>query len=328
MKQIMLLLTILGFSVGAPAWAASLTVPNTFVGGQKALASEVNANFDEVEAEVTDNAANISRNAADISSNADSITQNAADINSNAASISDLKANKLDTLTCSDGQVLKYNAGTGEYECAEDLDTTQAHSHNASDIMGTIDADSIGGMSSTFVHDLWAATCMLYGKIGQQPPANIDCQTFYKKVFVTSAVYNGALGGLDGADSICQTAANNASHVGIFKAWISDSTTSVDDRFSMADFGYMFVDGTVWPLGTIPLNRDEYGTGVDVDTLVWTNTNPDGSFFLSYGNCSDWSTDVNSIMGVVGDASQSGFHWSRYQDVSCDTAARLYCFEQ
>ena len=127
MKRILFLCLMSGMVTGAPALAGSLTVPNTFVGGQKALASEVNANFDEVEAEVTENAANISRNAADISSNADSIIQNAADIVSNAASISDLQANKLDALTCADGQVLKYNAGTGNYECKDDLDTTNSN---------------------------------------------------------------------------------------------------------------------------------------------------------------------------------------------------------
>jgi hypothetical protein len=48
-------------------WAGSLTVTHDFVGGQKALASEVNQNFEDVETEVTNNASDIASNAASIS---------------------------------------------------------------------------------------------------------------------------------------------------------------------------------------------------------------------------------------------------------------------
>ena len=94
MKRLTLALAVTGMLVATSAWAGSLTVPNTFQGGQKALASEVNANFDEVEAEVTDNADNIS-------SNATSITRNTAGISSNADSITDIKGqlSNIDALT-------------------------------------------------------------------------------------------------------------------------------------------------------------------------------------------------------------------------------------
>ena len=48
------------FLMTTNAWAADLTVPNTFSAGTPAVAAEVNANFDEIELEVTDNDARIS----------------------------------------------------------------------------------------------------------------------------------------------------------------------------------------------------------------------------------------------------------------------------
>jgi len=56
------------------SWAGVLTVTNIFVGGQKALASEVNKNFNDVEFEVTDNANDIALNVSDIAINSSDIS--------------------------------------------------------------------------------------------------------------------------------------------------------------------------------------------------------------------------------------------------------------
>src|SRR3989344_6490978 len=47
-----------------------------------------------------------------------------------------------------------------------------------------------------------------------------------KRAFVTSATYHGNLGGLAGGDAECQSLANAASLGGIWKAWLSDSSTN------------------------------------------------------------------------------------------------------
>jgi hypothetical protein len=47
----------LALALAAPAWAGDLTIPNQFRAGTKAMADEVNVNFDAVEAAVDDNAA-------------------------------------------------------------------------------------------------------------------------------------------------------------------------------------------------------------------------------------------------------------------------------
>src|SRR5207248_2675590 len=43
-----------------------------------------------------------------------------------------------------------------------------------------------------------------------------------KRVFVTSVMYDGNLGGLAGADAKCQARATAASLSGTYKAWLSD----------------------------------------------------------------------------------------------------------
>jgi len=79
-------LLILGSTAG---WAGNLSVPNTFVSGTKAVAADVNANFDAVATEVNDNDTRITTNAADIATNASAIATkaNAADVTANAAAI-------------------------------------------------------------------------------------------------------------------------------------------------------------------------------------------------------------------------------------------------
>ncbi|EJK55631.1 hypothetical protein THAOC_24620, partial [Thalassiosira oceanica] len=108
-----------------------------------------------------------------------------------------------------------------------------------------------------------------------------------KIVFVTSERYNGNLGGLAGADARCQERAKAAGLSGTFKAWLSDRTTSVSQRFDR-DFDYAaffrtdgvmvandwsdLTDGSL--LGAI--DRDEFGNTVGAN-FAWTNTDTGGT---------------------------------------------------
>jgi len=65
------------------AWAGSLTVPNTFTSGTKAVAAEVNENFSAVKNAIDDNDSRIGTNKADIASHDSRITTNKADITTN-----------------------------------------------------------------------------------------------------------------------------------------------------------------------------------------------------------------------------------------------------
>src|SRR3954468_8304546 len=56
-----------------------------------------------------------------------------------------------------------------------------------------------------------------------------------RTVFVTSQEYNGNLGGLQGADLKCRTLAMKAGLLAtgsVYKAWLSDNTTSPSRRFT------------------------------------------------------------------------------------------------
>lgn len=67
MKRLIILLVIALIPMifaGSSSWAGSVTIPNTFVAGTTARASEVNANFSAVETAVDDNDARIATNAA------------------------------------------------------------------------------------------------------------------------------------------------------------------------------------------------------------------------------------------------------------------------
>jgi hypothetical protein len=82
--------TIALLSLGsASAWAGNLTVPNDFVAGTKAVAADVNANFNEVETQVNDNDSRITTNAADIATNTTAIGTKAAaaDVTTNTGNI-------------------------------------------------------------------------------------------------------------------------------------------------------------------------------------------------------------------------------------------------
>ena len=66
-------------------------------------------------------------------------------------------------------------------------------------------------------------------------------------VFVTSTVHDGSLGGLAGADAICQTRADSPGSLaapGTYKAWLSDATASPSTRFTQATVPYKLVNGT------------------------------------------------------------------------------------
>src|SRR6185295_4806701 len=120
-------------------------------------------------------------------------------------------------------------------------------------------------------------------------------------VFISSAIYNGNLGGLAGADQKCQQLAA-AAGMGInrkFMAWLSTSTVSAASRLYHAPDPYVLVSegGEVvasnWADltdGTLQrsIQRDELGrrAGPDSGASVWTGTSRTGATYLSF--CGEW----------------------------------------
>ena len=175
----------------------------------------------------------------------------------------------------------------------------------------------------------------------------------YKRVFVTSTIYDGNLGGLSGADQKCLARAN-APEVrlcgsadcpsGSWKAWLSDNTGSPSTRFSNVggSLPYKLLNGITiandWndlTKGTInsPINLTELSTLPSID-IVWSNTTVSGTSINNpvYGNCSNFTTNSGANTPATttfdGGSTYTDSKWTHWATVTCNPSYRLYCFEQ
>ena len=186
--------------------------------------------------------------------------------------------------------------------------------------------------------------CIVDGASGKVTGAKVESVSVRcgsKRVFVSSAMYNGNVGGLTGADEKCQTLADASNLGGTYMAWISTDAGSPSSRFTRSLGPYVLVNGTVvandWndlTDGTLaaPINTTEKNgpapTGTACSNLaVWSSTNANGT---SSGNaCSNFTADSGSV-GRWGDASSTNNGWwsARCGGGSCSPIAPIFCFEQ
>jgi hypothetical protein len=100
-----------------------------------------------------------------------------------------------------------------------------------------------------------------------------------KHLFITSETFDGALGGVSGADAHCQRLAEAASLPGTYMVWLS--TSVVDEpavRFSQSILPYVRVDGTVLANNWDDLVDGEITEYIAYDEYGNTLTNPRGVF--------------------------------------------------
>lgn len=174
-----------------------------------------------------------------------------------------------------------------------------------------------------------------------------------KRVFVSSKLYNAALGGLAGADAKCQTLADAAGLGGTYAAWLSDATDSPSTRFSRVG-PWVLVDGTTevakdWATltsGTLAhaIDRTEKGDppptttfcSGTLDSGAFTGTLADGTPDSSHVAqlCAEWTTTSDPAAFIIlGDPTSSSSSWSYAGNCNgigavCGKSASLYCFEQ
>lgn len=168
-----------------------------------------------------------------------------------------------------------------------------------------------------------------------------DCTVGRRRVFVTSGLFNGNLGGLAGADGKCQMAAESGGldNPKTFKAWLSDAGSGPANRFDTSFTGlYQLPDDTVVVKGgwqdltdgflEHAIEQDE--KKVDgVSDVVWSNTKPDGTS-AKLPDCMGWTSGSALFNGNTGvsDISVKNSAWTQDGgDVACAYAFRLYCFE-
>ncbi len=162
-------------------------------------------------------------------------------------------------------------------------------------------------------------------------------------VFATQQVWPGsALGGLDGADAKCQTAATAAGLLKppntIYRAWLSQrdgkNNINIDakDRLPNFDGPYILVDGSPVAMNWRALTdgvldnairRTEEGHLIMNDPIpVWTNTSPSG-VHIGSPDCASWNGDGDEA--PVGDATKTDHKWTFSTSLDCGSPAHLYC---
>ena len=159
-------------------------------------------------------------------------------------------------------------------------------------------------------------------------------------MFVSSAVYDGDLGGLAGADTECQSLATAAGLPGTYLAWLADGTASPATRFVQNPDPYRRVDAS----GVIangwadltdtlisPVTVTELGvslTAADLPRNVWTNVAADGTERTPGRDCLGWTSSSSGDIGVIGNFLSGGLSWTEHDVRTCDQSLRLYCVHQ
>ena len=172
-------------------------------------------------------------------------------------------------------------------------------------------------------------------------------------VFATSGTFNGdlktaghGLNGLNGADNLCQQAADSSESIvpsGEYVAWLSTSTSNARDRLApLIDDGYVLPDRTtiiaanksdLLDGGMLnPINQDEKGATLSSDN-AWTGAHFDGTSFTDVSTaetCNDWTTPsgLNGVSGIYGDTGLKEMQWNEEGTLPCDNQLHIYCFQQ
>lgn len=154
------------------------------------------------------------------------------------------------------------------------------------------------------------------------------------RVFATSEAYDGALGGLSGADAKCQSAADAAKLGGKFLAWLADGVKGPWDRLSPLKTLYQRVDGELladsWEALQKPMLKaaivDEHGMALSQQT-AWTGLSSAGVLGAK-GHCKAWTSADGLDKGDFGVFSASpGDDWQGNNSDSCAATMHLLCFE-
>ncbi|MFY0536677.1 hypothetical protein [Nannocystis pusilla] len=183
-------------------------------------------------------------------------------------------------------------------------------------------------------------------------PCSLTCRWQGRLVFLSSATYDGALGGLSGADLRCR---NLATAAGLenpltFRAWLSDGLDSPLSRFEQVDLQgapYVLPNGRMIAADFTELIEQGPRTGIALtetgayltEQLAWTNTSPFGEPFSAADHCDGWISDsfgfaarsgfnaVELEMGPEWEAWRDERQWTSALGSLCDKTRRLYCFE-
>ncbi len=191
-----------------------------------------------------------------------------------------------------------------------------------------------------------AVTAALCAEVDRLPGTPSDaalalCGPLTKRVFVTEAAVSPNLGGLTGADARCTSLAQTAGLPGIYKAWLSDETTSAKNRLTHSSIPYARVDGVVVAnnfadltdgslLAPITITQNGSVVGTGLLDFAWTGTTADGSTIAGH-TCNNWTVANPSFNAAFGDFGSTSGSWTDSGSLlACGVfiSARVYCFQQ
>jgi len=156
------------------------------------------------------------------------------------------------------------------------------------------------------------------------------------RVFVASSTHTGDLGGLAGANAICEARALDAGLVGgPWVAWLSTASMDAVDGLTpgsgpfvratetsvvIADDVADLTDGSL----DIAILRDENGVALP-GNAPWTGTDASGSARAE--TCLDWTSSSSGEYGWVGLETSATSTWTELFIAGCNQLRRFYCFE-
>lgn len=156
-----------------------------------------------------------------------------------------------------------------------------------------------------------------------------------KRVFVTSAVTTGTIGGQAGADTRCQQAVANGALGGTFVAWLSVTGAAAPARILDVGPWYLvdkktrvFVNKAAMSTtgAEVAIDRDEKGTLVANPEGVWTGTLANGT--VAPQTCANFGVALPGQLGQAGTVQKEGTQWTQSGNTPCSTANHIYCIEQ
>jgi hypothetical protein len=157
-----------------------------------------------------------------------------------------------------------------------------------------------------------------------------------RRVFVSEATTTGNLGGVSGADTLCNSYATAAELGGTWRAFLGDSTTAPETWTTPSSVPYALIDGTIVASDWTHFLSGSLAHGIDLNECqlpisnaeVWT-----GLFDLTSttgSGCSDFTSGANSApYASVGLTDNTDSGWYDVYLQFCDRSnVRLYCIEQ
>ena len=166
-------------------------------------------------------------------------------------------------------------------------------------------------------------------------PRALYCVEVAPKIaFVTADTYDGDLGGLTGADDICNTEAAAAGRSGNFRGLLSTQLHNARSR--VEDEPYTLPTGDLVAASLDDLFDGAIDAAINVDAAgdviqtevngVWSASFEDGFWPEDYA-CGDWTDNFVEASALVGDRTATDSAWLAADFGNCDTPQHIYCFE-